>query len=80
MDIRVFRGAECGSDHFLLKAKCAWLWAQHKPTSTRGKGGAHKVDSVQLEDLPINIESLQDESTRWLYLNRINNEIEEDFD
>ena len=30
--------------------------------------------------LPVNKESLQDESTRWLYLSRINNEIEENFD
>ena len=57
MDFRVFRDAEWGSDHFLLRAKCAWQWTQNKATSTRGRGGAHEVDSVNLEDLPINIES-----------------------
>ena len=56
-DARVFRGADCGSDHHLVKASVGFFWTlQNKLVK------AENSRNLSLKNTPIKVELLQDES------------------
>jgi hypothetical protein len=77
MDVRVFRAAECGSDHCLVKGTILW---------PRIKGGVrietrqNSTESREWKPDKFNIRLLQDESIKMLYLQRMNKEIDINYD
>ena len=69
-DVRVFRGAECGSDHHLLKAKIL-LPLTGKCRHQQN----HNGNLVEVEQLQYNLASLDNESTRELYKKRLDQQL-----
>lgn len=74
-NVRVYRGAICGSDHYLLKMECFWPWRNqrvenhHDNVSHEGK----------CQEERFNIELLHDESITTLLGRRLDTEIDESF-
>lgn len=67
-DVRVFRGAECGSDHHLVKASLLFTF--------KGRQLPHGNSSSEiLQEISIrhyNLQSFENESTQFLYRLRLN--------
>ncbi len=66
LDVRVYRGPECGSDHYLTIAK---MLINYRKISAN-----HQPDNIRAETLDINkynLQSLRQESTSFLYKLRI---------
>jgi hypothetical protein len=74
-NIRVYRGADCGSDHHLLKMEYSWPWI--KQMSENIKQIQPRIDEVQEEKL--NVKLLQDESIRTLCVQRMNKIVDESY-
>ncbi|XP_030747693.1 uncharacterized protein LOC115876149 [Sitophilus oryzae] len=65
-DVRVYRGIECDSDHYLLMAKVVINYRSSKKEREEHKGNQGKVDSVNY-----NLDSLRHESVQFLYKLRL---------
>jgi len=69
-DVRAYRGATCGSDHYLLKTKIVF------PVQQRENG--YKSDTNQSEqtnEKKFNLDSLDNDSTKTLYKNRLDEKL-----
>lgn len=71
-DIRVYRGTECGTDHYLIRAKCTFTWKENHFKK-------QYINKKMVQDEKLNIELLQNESIRMLYQQRMDRELDEDF-
>ena len=73
-DVRAHRGPNCGTDHKLLVAKILFLYM----FTTKDKHKEKKENTVTVVDKKrkYNIESLQNESTKFLYQQRLNNKLD----
>jgi hypothetical protein len=65
MDVRVFRGAEYGSDHYLVKGTIFWPWIKG---GVRIKTRQNSIESREWKPDKFNIQLLQDESIKMLNL------------
>jgi len=68
-DVRVYRGATCGSDHHLLKAKIA---LGIDKTQTKEK----IIEAESIDEIRYNVDSLEQESVRDLYKRRLDQKLE----
>lgn len=73
-NVRVYRGAECGSDHFLLKAQ---VYLKH---ITNGSKSENTNKSKKESNQTYNINSLKEDSTKFLYKLRLSNKLEINLD
>lgn len=64
-DVRVYRGAECGSDHHLLKAICTFPWVGLKKRD-RKSNESHNT----LKEEHFKVELLQEDSIKVLFQQR----------
>jgi len=69
-DVRVYRGAECGTDHFLLKSKV--LFKYHLQQTTKKEGNDMTIKS-ELKRFNLNL--LKQDSIRFLYQLRLANKL-----
>jgi uncharacterized FlaG/YvyC family protein len=76
MDVRIFRGAEYGSDHCLVKGTIFWPWINGVRNETR----QNSTESREWKPDKFNIQLLQDESIKMLYLQRMNKETDINYD
>lgn len=65
-DVRVMRGPECGTDHFLVVAKSSFLYKQKMQSN-----GLPEKNGTPLSNVKYNIESLRNDSTKFLYEMRL---------
>ena len=65
-DVRVYRGAECGSDHYLIIAKIYLPYRKR-----RNEGEVDKEEEIKLEEPRYKTTSLQQDSIRFLYVMRV---------
>jgi hypothetical protein len=72
-NVRAYRGSNCGTDHKLLVTKRLFPYMDR----TEGKQEEKKQNTVTVMDekRKYNIESLQNESTKYLYQQRLNNKL-----
>jgi len=72
-DVRAYRGPNCGTDHKLLMAKILFPYTY----TTKDKHKEKKENTATMADKKrkYNIESLQNESTKFLYQQRLNNKL-----
>jgi hypothetical protein len=72
-DVRTYRGPNCGTDHKLLVAKILFPYMY----TTKDKHEEKKENTVTMVDKKMKhiIESLQNESTNFLYQQRLNNKL-----
>src|SRR5215510_9937981 len=72
-NVRAYRGPNCGTDHKLLVAKILF----HYKYTNKDKHKEKKENTVTMVDKnrKYNIESLQNESTKFLYQQRLNNKL-----
>jgi len=72
-DVRAYRGPNCGTDHKLLVAKILFPYMY----KTKDKHKEKKENTVTMVDKKrkYNTESLQNESTKFLYQQRLNNKL-----
>jgi hypothetical protein len=68
-DTRACRGATCGSDHHLVKAKILFPSRNVKTENIDSK------DEIDTKPKGYNLDSLQHESTRILYQNKLNEKL-----
>jgi hypothetical protein len=69
-DVRVFRGMTVGSDHYLVNAKILFSYGRNSANESREN---IRDCALELSQSPLcNIDSLGDESTRFLYKKRFN--------
>ncbi|XP_056647320.1 craniofacial development protein 2-like [Diorhabda sublineata] len=76
-NVRVYRSAECGSDHHLIKAKLIM------PIIKDNKQKNQLQNSKDLTDIDIpnyNIESLMNESTKLLYQQRLDQNLPQEYE
>lgn len=71
-DIRAYRGEECRTDHYLVKASF-FPWQKKQPII------AEQLDKISNQPEHFNIELLQDESIREFYKQRMDRELDEEF-
>jgi len=69
-DVRVYRGAECGSDHFLVIAK---LYLPYR--KMRNEVGLENGQKITLNETRYKVRSLQQDSIRFLYALRVANRV-----
>jgi len=69
-DVRMYRGAECGSDYYLIIAK---IYLHYR--KMRNKGESENEQQITLEAPRHKIRSLQQDSIRFLYKMRVANKI-----
>lgn len=72
-DVRVYRGAECGSDHFMVKAI---VLLQYKKTNNENQSKLSVHKAITKPD-QYNLESLRHESTQFLYKMRVANRLKD---
>jgi hypothetical protein len=77
MDVRVFRGMECGSDHCLVKGTIFWPWIKG---GVRIETRQNSTESREWKPDKFNIQLLQHESIKMLYLQRMNKKIDINYD
>ncbi|XP_030751031.1 craniofacial development protein 2-like [Sitophilus oryzae] len=65
-DVRVMRGPECGTDHFLVVAKSYFPYKQKMQSN-----GLPEKNGTPLSNVKYNIESLRNDSTKFLYQMRL---------
>lgn len=71
-DVRVYRGATCGSDHYLLRANMIFPYA-NKFNNRCEERGDKTNDNNKITKY--NIESLENESTQFLYKRRLDDKL-----
>lgn len=75
-DVRVKRGAECGSDHRLLLGRMGFPWNFNK-TKNMKKDTPEKPNNTISQEVKFNLHLLQDESIRQLYQKRLDQKLNE---
>lgn len=81
-DVRVKRGAECGTDHKLVIARMQFpfIWTQQKPTlgdTDESTTPAIPVNVCSIKEKKFNINLLEEDSIKDLYKRRFNQKLEE---
>lgn len=71
----MYRGAECGSDHYLLKASIEWPWIKRSKQSVRKE--QNEMGNILNERFDTVL--LKEESVRTLYRQRLKKEINGEF-
>lgn len=71
-DVRVQRGADCGSDHFLLRGKLLATYTAVKETKTENE---NKNTKQMKTTIRYNLKSLLDPSIRFLYMLRLSSKL-----
>lgn len=69
-NVRVHRGPTCGSDHYLLNAKIAF------PHKKQIEHPREQDETEKVEPIKYNLESLQHDSTKHLYKNRLDQKLQ----
>jgi len=72
-DVIVYRGPNCGTDHRLLVAKI--LFPYMHTTTDKHKEKKENTEKMVVKKRKYNIESLQNESTKFLYQQRLTNKL-----
>ena len=72
-DVRAYRGLNCGTDHKLLVAKI--LFPYMYPTNDKHEEKKENTITMLDKKKKYNIESLQNESTKFLYQQRLKNKL-----
>lgn len=67
-DVRAYRGATCGSDHYIVRAKLLVPFRSQKFTDNKDQGSVQTTKQY-------NVDSLTNESTRILYQNRLDEKL-----
>lgn len=75
MDVRVSRGAECGSDHHLLKAKFYFPYKSFTPKQEQK--GEQREEMEKCESRKYNLENFKEESIKYLYQQRLDQKLKE---
>lgn len=76
LDTRVYRGAECGSDHHLLKSRL-YFPLKKQPQRIIEENEENEDEMETITENKYNIEKLQEESTRTLYQWRLEEKLQE---
>ena len=72
-DVRAYRGPNCGTDHKLLVAKI--LFPYMHTTTDKHEEKKENTETMVDKNRKYNIESLQNESTEFLYQQRLTNKL-----
>ena len=78
IDVKVLRGAECGTDHYLVRGKIYFQWTNKNIVEHNRKDSSNNLQILQ--DSKFKISLFCDESIKMLYEQRMSKEIDTTFE